>query len=361
MHLSSLCRTSTQSAILSASITLSMYGCGTSSSTVQPRAVLQTPADLQRQAIDMDSPLPDLRSEDFAHDVFVLGTIHLREFQDQFDVQWLQNVHTALHAWQPTVVCVEKSGSLVMMEALEQAKDSAELARLLETHGLFRDVVERAKAAQDMLGLSAREAYTQASRLARAQLPANERARLAWLHLAAYDEVASLAIPLARRLGHDTIRSMESHLESARLISIDDKALDALSEQMGGPPETIPGLGELLREHKSIQASAADSGDLLPLYRFINDSAPRYEFQWAPLMRADNGFGSDRMRYTGWEIRNARMVENILDATHTLSRERVLVIVGVAHKAILERYLSQSISVALTGFDDVFGPAKTAP
>ncbi|MEL6341075.1 MAG: DUF5694 domain-containing protein [Myxococcota bacterium] len=347
----------------------------------------------------MDSPLPDLRSEDFAHDVFVLGTIHLREFQDQFDVQWLQNVHAALHAWQPTVVCVEKSGSLVMMEALEQAKDNAELARLLETHGLFRNVVERAKAAQDMLGRSAREAYTQASRLARAQLPANERARLAWLHLAAYDEVnailhwsrlspqertevgrsaaerelskwldaeltkpdevAALAIPLARRLGHDTICSMDSHLESARLISIDDKARSALRAQMNVVPEDLPGLGELLREHKSIQASAADSGDLVPLYRFINDSAPRYEFQWAPLMRADNGFGSDRMRYTGWEIRNTRMVENILDATHTLSRERVLVIVGVAHKAILERYLSRSISVALTGFDDVFGPAKT--
>lgn len=187
-----------------------------------------------------------------------------------------------------------------------------------------------------------------------ALIPAEAAARLD-RRLAGANETVTLALPLARRLGLRRIHPIDSQYDGVRTLSMPRDALEALFADPARGTSVDPA-------HTARAGQVADAafaaGDLLPLYRHHNsrgymdgDAA-----QWRWLFAGRHDSGLDRFRYAMWELRNLRQAVRIADVAASTRPERVLVLVGSAHKAPLERILATQLGVALVGFEAVAAP-----
>ena len=78
--------------------------------------------------------------------------------------------------------------------------------------------------------------------------------------------------------------------------------------------------------------------------------------QWSPWLRMRLASGVDRLRYGNWESRNARIVANLTDVSSSPRPERVLLVIGAAHKPFVEDLLGRLVHVRLVSFADLAGP-----
>jgi hypothetical protein len=325
----------------------------------------------------------------FQSEVAVLGTLHLSSYRDRLQPGQLEPLLALLQAYGPTRIAVETlSADEIALLAEREVHDSAaaEVIRMFARAPLqmgrsmqgvlAMDRIAAARKAQEILQarsghlsdddrlelaaywLAAYEFSSAA--LQWSYLPAEVRARATNLptevrdqldrFLSGSNENVVLALVLARRLGLQAIIPIDSQYDGVRTLSAPAEALKELF--------TDPDRAALLdRDHAAraagIEADAFEAGDLLPLYRYLNSPGHMSgdATQWHWLFAGRHSSGLDRMRYAMWELRNLRQATNIVDAAASGRPERLLVIVGAAHKAALERVLATQLSVRLVAFD----------
>jgi len=96
--------------------------------------------------------------------------------------------------------------------------------------------------------------------------------------------------------------------------------------------------------------------DMLSLYRLTN--APRTQAVMAesnvrPALAAVSVQHYPQMWVQGWEIRNLRMVANVLDVVRLHPGARVLSVVGASHKPWFDGWLAQMSGVDIVDAEDV--------
>lgn len=166
------------------------------------------------------------------------------------------------------------------------------------------------------------------------------------------DEVVSIALQLAAKLGHPYVHYIDDHRDAAlfelygeRINDIDEATFRHLMSQ-------VPELGGAER----LMKAGLERGDLWNFYLYANTP----EFMRA-LVDVEIGIyyrlklpsGIDRMRAAQWETRNLYMAGNLRYASALHPGERVLAIVGWSHKPLMDRYLAQLTDVRLVHLSDL--------
>jgi hypothetical protein len=327
----------------------------------------------------------------FQNDVLVLGTTHLANERERLTPTHLAGLLARLEAFAPTRIAIEAlhPDELALLAEREQADPAA--AQLLDMFG--RSTVTAGRSMQDVLGVGRVSAEQHAHALIEkgdAAITDDERLRAIAFLIAAYDfnsatlqwsylapavresagvlppdihgmlqrrlessnEIVSLAMPLARRLGLQLLHCIDSQYDGTRTLSAPRAALEELFSD--------PARGGMRDEQRqmradSIREAAFAAGDLLPLYLYMNSDEHQIGdvSQWNWLFQQRNSRGLDRFRYAMWELRNLRQATHIIDAAASGEPQRVLVIVGASHKAYLDRVLDTQLSVRLVQLDQV--------
>lgn len=343
------------------------------SSMVVGSAWGQAPADLAWLRSNVAGP----RTQ-----VLVLGTAHLSQAPKDFKPESLAPVLDRLAAFKPQIITVEQiSGEGCDLAARHPAvydpKD-------METY--CADPVEARKATG--LNVPAAIAQVQSTWKAWPEHPTPaQRRHLAALFMAANDNgsamVQWLQLPAAERHVGDGLDSAlvaamskrensrnETYVVAARLAaklglqrlySVDDHTGDnvqvdndkAYGDAIQG---AWNGAADKLKPVLDREQSLLTSGDMLTMYRYINDPA---------VLRIGQGsdFGAalgdanpphyGRMYVAGWETRNLRMAANVLATFRETPGARVLSIVGSSHKPWLDSLLGQMPGVEIVDAEQV--------
>ena len=321
--------------------------------------------------------------------VLVLGSDHLRGLEDAFDPSQLAGLLATLELYRPTVIAVEASPPAEIARLTQRAADSeAPQAQILAAFA--GEAVRYGRAARAALGRSADQAAGLADSMlvGNQSLPVPERRRLVLHLLAAYDvpsallqwsylpleargadsllpvtvaeflskrlespnELVSIGVGLARRLGLQRLASIDDHVDDEVGLAT------GLNDALGAELETSPVFQELRASAYFADAQrrlldAAATGDLLPLYRRINSPEFLNEdvaAQWHLFYRTRFESGLDRARVALWEARNLAIAGRVREATARHSGEHILIVIGAAHKPFLDRYLAQMMDVEVT-------------
>lgn len=344
--------------------------------TVAPRAA----AVFDPESLDHRAAAPPVRFG-------VLGTPHLTHTPDSFRPAMLAPLLDRLEGFAPTHIAVETvSAEHTRFLERESARYQGVAAQFASTHRKLMDAagtdaaispIEAQIRAGELLadGIDgSAERRRAASLLARAGDPFS--ALVQWRALEAgqripgdgvspalasaldelaesRNEIVSIGVALAGRLGHET------------LIAMDDwTAGDTFNDIAPALQETIPRdpvLSKLLDDpaFKAMQRSAGrlqSAGDVLPVYGDINKSASQADaadLEWGAFIAAPSDPSAARARIAVWESRNLRMTANIHEAVAGRPGARVLVIVGASHKPYLEAYLDRLSAVEIVPMDDL--------
>lgn len=318
----------------------------------------------------------------FQNEVMVVGTPHLARYAERLQPEHLAATLDALARFRPTRIAVENLPAEEIALLGERAQHDPAAAELLTMFG--GETLEIGRQVQAHEGIGWVEAGRRANELLErgATLTAEERSRLVLWLLAAYDwpsavlqwsylpaaarrdaavadavrerldaalssmnEIHAVAVPLARRLGLQRLHSVDSQVEAVRTLALPPGALEAL---FGDPARRTWREPKMTERDDAIRERAMRAGDLLPWYRWMNSRAfmKHDARQWLWLMN-ESPADLDRFRYGMWELRNQRIVSNVLDAATSTGQERLVVLIGSAHKLYLDDALAALLSVRL--------------
>ncbi len=322
---------------------------------------------------------------DFRSDVMVFGTLHLSAFRDWLQPAHLQDTLAALERFAPTRIAVERIPPDEIALLIERAAHDPSAQRVLDQfagpivvhgralqHALGLERVAASRAADGLLA-DASAAMSDAARLMLvAQLLAAfefDSAALQWSYLStgaqadaamlpvevrealdrrllATDEIARVAMPLARALGLQRLYPVDSQYELVRTFGLPAEALGNASETAWGEAWTSSAARQAIDD---AQHRARETGDLLGLIGYLNSAeGQRHDAaQWTGWMTQARTDGVDRFRYAMWELRNQRMSSYVLDATVSTRPERLLFMVGNSHKSFVERALAPQLGIRL--------------
>ena len=338
-----------------------------------------------------EAPIP--RSE--RTKVLVLGTVHLAGSRDviqsqlgAFSLSALDLLLDMLEKFQPDFIGVEDyPPKTVAWMVYREGKEELEKFLKFTTY---------AHLMQEKLGISWAAAYDSAyARLKQltGQSPPKERGAVVARLVAAYDwdsallqwsympkafrarwteipaavrqaleqglnsrnEVVSIGIALARRLGHQRMYPIDDGVEGD--LPDPSRVQEFLSELEASKvyQEFLEqARKEVGRESERLKAFAR-RGDLVPFYLELNAPAAldRNMDQWRLFFKTRLASGLDRARVAMWEVRNLHMVANIRKITALKPGGRMLVIVGAAHKPFLDAYLRSLVDVEVLDFGDL--------
>ncbi len=174
--------------------------------------------------------------------------------------------------------------------------------------------------------------------------------------LASNDESVQIAARLAARLGLQRVIPVDDH--TGDNLQIHDEAAfeKAIRTAWNGSAAALQPARK--REHDLLE-----NGDLLALYRFINQPATLSaaiagDFGAAMADPSPQRFG--RIYVGGWETRNLRMVANVRAAFRDLPGARVLCIVGASHKPWFDRLLGQMQGVDVVDAEQILAAPVAA-
>lgn len=293
----------------------------------------------------------------------VLGTCHLeRDLKGSFNPSMLKHLLDQLEAFKPDVIAVEARSGEHLREFVLLPRTPEREKEFLASHA---HILKLGQAAQAHLRLDAFQA-------AKATHEGGLKpARRALLHLAGYDlpnallywgassaeeralvpselalgidkqlnrttEIQSLALPLAKRLGHSEIAcvdELEQEESAGPLVKafMEDVSVHQLFANM-----------KVFQTFKKELERAVRAGDLLSLYAYINSPAftgANLREEWGQYLSSRFKNDSGRAVLAMAESRNFRIASRIrlLSAHHP--GKRILVIYGASHKAFLDAYL----------------------
>lgn len=314
----------------------------------------------------------------FQNRVLVLGTLHLAGRKD-FTPAHLDTLVKKLSDWNPTQICVESRHpeeihQMTEMESLDKGvkhildkfdryrvelskienkrfKYSFYKARALLEAELSRENVDSAKVIKlSLITYDFSNAALYWSKLTREQRKAVKISKRSkekldnWMESSG--EINSLAIRLAKEKNLKRICSIDSQISAAKVMTADDKEIETL---FSSPKIKEFREGAYSQKLKEVREKAFKSGDLMPAYVYLNDSKTNYvdERQWEWLYEDSTNTGLNRVRFISWDRRNAEIASNIIEASQSRKKERVLVIIGASHKSIVERMLRATNSIVV--------------
>ncbi|RVU34474.1 hypothetical protein EOE67_15560 [Rheinheimera riviphila] len=310
--------------------------------------------------------------------VLVLGTVHLSELPAGFDAKALDPLLDQLAGFKPEIITIEAlSGEecdLALRHPVKYGSDYCAATTLAKTAtGL--DVPAAMAAVDAMLKtLPTKPTPAQRRQLAALFLAANDRASayVQWLQLASAEQRAGdgLTETLVTMLGEISQRNNENYLIAARLaarlglqrvFATDNHTGDNIAytdkDAFGREVMAAWGAGRGAFDQRETQVQAlTKAADLLPLYRYINESAHLQvlaEVNVSAALRATSTTGYPQIWVSGWDIRNLRMVANIAETFREQPGARVLSVVGVSHKPWFDQWLGQLQGVDVVGVEAV--------
>lgn len=311
------------------------------------------------------------------NEVVVLGTAHLSEFPGTLKPSMVEPLVSRLAMWKPTAIGAEDLSGLQCDTMRRYPLRYADTVKSYcydpscAGKALGLDVPAANVAAERMLAnWPSAPSFSDRRRLAALFLAAGERfsALVQWLRLPAEErsegdglneelvqylsklstrqnETALIAAPLAARLGHERLWSVDDHTADSNDPE-DAKAASAAIMKAWDNPATKLRQANDARLMKNLTAP----GGLLAMYRAYNEPSAAnlvYESDFGAALNepSPQGFGRNYVGY--WETRNLRMVANIRDVLGRSPGSRMLVVVGASHKGYYEAYLNMMHDVRL--------------
>lgn len=331
---------------------------------------------VQEAPYDLGGVDPELAVE--PTQVMVLGTAHLRAFEDTLTPADLAPLLDRLEAFAPDAITMEQDSVMTCQRAEAFPR---------EHHGACSDL----SAFQAESGISRADgsfALAKAGRDAGPSTPAAHRSRAAaflaagdpysalvqWLQLApaerrkgdglgpasvmelqeraaSINEISSVSAPVAARLGHARLYPADDHGTFYRTDAEWD-AYEARKQALwpqkgeGGPCAAMYDYG--------VQPFL--DGDVLEGLRLLNSVERQrlaIDCDFRRNMNDGQPEGYGRQYVHSWEARNLRMAAYIMDAAQRHPGGRLLVVVGANHKAHLEDYLGRMHDVEIVNTDTV--------
>jgi hypothetical protein len=317
--------------------------------------------------------------------VMVLGSPHLAQ-ESELRSDMLDGLIAALLDFGPDLIAIEtqRSDDLAAMRALGDPQHESLVT------AFAGPIVEAGAAVRDRLGVSRVEAVHRRNALLDAHREGgtrseDERLDLAAYSLATYDfftallhwsyldsetrtpsslipeqvaatlnfwienenEITSVAIHLARELGHDRLHPVDDQFSNLIQSSAENQTLMADVEKAGLLAPLMAMYQEMVEEPL---AKSIREGDLMPYYLHLN--SPEYQKadlagQWAVFL--DDGVDpvQGRIRIARREVRDLQIATHIRRVTARYPGSRVLVLIGGSHKAFLESYLTALVDIEL--------------
>jgi hypothetical protein len=341
-------------------------------------------------------------SDEERTEVLVLGTEHLSVLGDSFSPGLLSGVLEALERFRPDAIAIEQmpAEEIARIAAEAAAAPGGVAARILEAFcpdaaylgSKAREDLNirypRANSAADSLLAVARPDGCAASTLsliayllAAYDLPS---AVLQWSHFAetaspgaetlpegaalsgetitvlkslasSPNEVYSIGVELAVRLGHRRLYSIDDHTDD--MLGLKWGIWEIIGKELPGNPEYAEFLASpYIAEAQNRLPDAASTGDLLELFKILNtDEYGRadVESQWHLFYRTRLPSGSDRTRTALWETRNLIITARLMEVCAAYPGGRILVVIGAAHKPFLDQYLGATMDVRSISFEEL--------
>ncbi|KAB8048144.1 MAG: DUF5694 domain-containing protein [Janthinobacterium sp.] len=319
------------------------------------------------------------------NEVMVLGTPHLSQLPKSFDASQLSALNARLLAWRPQAIAIEALSGLQCAYLRSYPQRYA---------GAIKSYCWDPAAAQAATGLDVVAATVQTQRLLAAwpaAPSAGQRRTLASLFLAGGERASALvqwlrlpeaerragdgldaalvvmlnvllqrrgedmliAAVVAAKSGHEQVYAMDDHTSDAPADTAqDEKAYGEALMRVWDNPHMV----QRKRIGAELVAASTTPAAVLAMYRAYNASDQaemvfRSDFGAALEEVSPQQFGRNYVAY--WETRNLRMASNIREVMMARPGMRVLVVVGVSHKAYLEAYLRQMHDVRIVGTDAV--------
>lgn len=313
-----------------------------------------------------------------AQTITVVGTPHLTGVEPSPTEEQLKDVVEALSEFRPTQVCVERMGG-ERIEGLVSNPGRNAMMLQPETHGrpLSDIIVPVGLEMQARLERNPADARDEAEQLVSRwdELDVSERIGLIGLQLAGYEfhsavlnwsyledaerkeaaetlgssvteeleemvrsihEVYSLGVPLARKAGLHQLCTADS-------LEDESRGMQAATRHGGGAILESPEVQERFDEHEAFMVDAwrpeQGRNALVGLLRYTNSD--EYEdmdrrLQWDTLRERDNEAGAFQRRLMYWHARTAEISAELFRALAQGPDERVLFIVGAAHRPFTE-------------------------
>lgn len=318
-----------------------------------------------------------------AQEIAVLGVPHLSGLQPLAGPEQTDRVVERLATFRPTAVCVEAIAGTRVEEFMQRPARFGEVARTFAGPALAL-----AQPAQARTALTATAALEQAERLREKPLDDAARRRLIDLYLAGYqpwsaallwsslpaaardgidnaaadaldrllasdNEIARIAIPLARRQGLTGLCHADTFEDE-----IDVAALAPALGPLMSDPAVARGLDRLNAE-QARQWRAQDPDGLLALLAWMQGSAFETldrSAQWDIFHQGSHGHGAGNRRLALWHARNAVISTYLFRAAAQPDGARVLFIVGASHRPFVERALRAQPWLRVTGAGDLLDP-----
>ncbi len=313
-----------------------------------------------------------------AQTITVVGTPHLTGLEPSPSNEQLTEAVEALSAFEPTQVCVERmSGERIEVLMADPARNAMTLRPETAGRPLATIIVPVGVEMQAVLERSPADARDEAQQLVSRwdELDTSGRIRVIGLQLAGYEfssavlnwsyldeterkeaaeivgapiaerleetlnsvhEAYSLGVPLARKSGLHQLCTADSQEDETR-------GMQAAMKHGGQQVIDSPEVQEQFDKHRAIMANAwrpeGGRSALVALLQYANSD--EYEemdrrVQWETLREMDNEAGAFSRRLMYWHARTAEISAELFRALAKGPDERVLFIVGAAHRPFTE-------------------------
>ncbi len=318
-------------------------------------------------------------------EVLILGTYHLSQVED-FEIKMLDNVVLKLEAFDFDAICIEKMpGELI--NDIQSRKDSA-YEDLLEYYEKTR--LSFADSIQKKLGIGFVKAEKRTSDvLKKESLTDRDRVKLIEYSIASSDlytatlqyeyikdksmlrnsnlnknmmetlskysgssnEIFSLALRISQNQNIQKLELIDNMQDESFLYKHFPAFIQDYTDNQDQFKDIVN--APVFLKIAELLASGVENKDLLDLYLFMNSEAYKkqdFEAQHAIWLKTHFESGTDRARYSLWEMRNLQMTANILRVCAFYPGKRIVVIIGASHKSFIEKYLKQIPDIELLEF-----------
>ena len=332
-------------------------------------------------------------SESEASQVLILGTVHLRTYEDDFNRDVLDELLNVLERYKPELIGIESLAPIVLRDMVNSGEANAEILKefgkrsaefgIKARSALQMSWVEAKTRIDEMLeDIGAREKDINIDQIRKelvlhflavndiysallqwSYLTEDERTNISRLdtdiqdyfseHIQSSNENVSIGIALATRLNHQKIYAINDHRDKEDFVKIADALSIELenNEYLKNQPWKT-----LYEELTEIQNKSYAAGDLLPLYTYLNSKdyvLKDIDSQWQILFKAKlpSGLGQTRVAY--WDVRNLGIAANIRRVMALNPGKKMLVVIGASHKGFLDALLAESMDVKVVQLADI--------
>lgn len=317
--------------------------------------------------------------------ILILGTYHLDQIKN-FQPRMLDKLVSKLDSFEFDAVCIENMPG----ELLYDIKSREDSAFIYITEHTARTRFALADSMQNNLGIGFLEAEKEAENLLRKDsLSDAERVSLIKYLIAStdiysatlqyklvkdksvfnrsdlgqyiidrlheYNESLNEISCLALRLAHNQNLQKIEYIDNLQDEPLLYKNFPSFVQDFTDNQELFKDVGNspVFKKIDQLVKSGIENENLLGLYLFMNSKEymnQDFEAQHVLWLNSKFDSGTDRARYSLWEMRNLQITANILRTCAFYPGKNIIVIIGASHKSFIEKYLYQIPDIELLEF-----------